>query len=351
MRCTLLPAVVLFFAAGVLAFAQEGRPSPQSRLPLGKPSRRPAAAAATVPFFARTDAKPMSVVSTKDATKHKRVVYPLRSLPADQAARTLEQVFRAEGIALQGQPAKPAVIVADVITNSLIVSGAPEAVEEVQQLIEKLDQPAAMIRFEVVIAEAPLGARGAASAPSPESGGEAKPRSARKAGGEQLRVVPKPEQMEVLVRSELMTLDNQPAFVKMNRREPRVAGTNAASTGAANNVTHEEVGAVVAVTPRVGPDRVVTVQLGVDDSRLGPVEEGSPLSTSKDGVTVRTPRIELLMCQCTVRIDDGETVVLATMGDRPKSGKQRFILVTPRVLPIGAAGKWWFPPTEKPAER
>jgi len=278
-------------------------------------------------------------MSTKDPAKYKRAVCRLRALPAVDVARTLDQVFRAEGkVVLQDVSPKQVVIVPEATGNNLIVSGPPEAVEEVAQLIEDLDHPGAMVRLEVVIAEAPAGpsASIATSSPSTEKkrDAEAKAAPAKEVRGEQLHMVPKPDELEVLIRGQLTTLDNQPAFFQMGQRVPRVTGTSVSPMGTTSNVSLDNVGFIIGLTPRVGPDGAVTMELDVEESRLGSAEEGAPLATPKDGQTIRSPIVETLMSQATVRIPDGQTITLAGVASQGKSGKQRFILVTPHVVPI-----------------
>ena len=150
----------------------------------------------------------------------------------------------------------------------------------------------------------------------------------------QLHEVPKPDEMEVLTRGQLVTLDNQPGFFQMGQRVPRVTGTTAGPMGTSSNVSLEDVGFIVGLTPRVGPDRAVTLELDVEESHLGSAEERIPLATPRDGQTIRSPSVETLTSQATVRIPDGQTVTLAGVTRECKSGKQRVILVTPHVLTI-----------------
>lgn len=284
------------------------------------------------------NSEPISVMSTKDSARYRRAVYRLQAIPAVDVARTLDQVFRAEGkVVLHDVSPMQVVIVPEVIGNNLIVSGPPEAIEEVGRLIEDLDRPAAMVRLEVVIAEAPAGPLGdATSSASAEKKGvaEAKAASGKEFGAQQLHAVPTPDEMEVLIRGQLTTLDNQAAFLQMGQRVPRVTGTSVSPVGTTPNVSLENVGFIVGLTPRVGPDRAVTLELDVEDSHLGSAEQGAPLATHKDGQTIRNPNVETLTSQATVRIPDGQTITLAGIAREGKSGKQRFILVTPHVVPI-----------------
>jgi hypothetical protein len=78
------------------------------------------------------NSEPISVMSTKDSAKYRRAVYRLQAIPAVDVARTLDQVFRAEGkVVLHDVSPMQVVIVPEVIGNNLIVSGPPEAIEEV----------------------------------------------------------------------------------------------------------------------------------------------------------------------------------------------------------------------------
>lgn len=80
---------------------------------------------------------------------------------------------------------------------------------------------------------------------------------------------------------------------------------------------------------------MVTLELDLEDSRLGPVEEGTPVAVNSEGETIRTPHVETFVCQSTVRIANGETVKLAGMsrGDGGSESK-RVVQITARVLPV-----------------
>jgi len=125
----------------------------------------------------------------------------------------------------------------------------------------------------------------------------------------------------------------------VGRREARVVGTHVSAGGRMNQVNLENVGTIVNVVPRVGPDRVVTLDLKVEDSRLGPLEEGTIVSAPSQGEPVRTPNVDTFTAQTTLRIPDGETLVLGGMVRQPKSARQRVLLVTPHVLRMDGAAQ------------
>jgi hypothetical protein len=294
------------------------------------PVERLPAVTPPVPPPPRPLAGPVPVVPAKEGQReHRRVVLPLRAVPATDLANTLLHLLGAEGKAVPEASKRSVVIVADPISNSLVIGGPPDAVEDVVPLVEQLDRPAAMVQLEVEIVEAPAA--------------ELKPvlgtlkAELQKPGGAPAypRTFEKPARMEVLIRARLTTLDNQPAFLKVGRREARVIGTSVSSIGRASSVSFEDVGTSVGFTPRVGPDRVVTMAIDVEDSQLGRPEEGATLGASKEGEPIRAPNTETSNAQATLRILDGQTVVLGGLARQAKTGHERLLLVTARVLPVG----------------
>jgi type II secretory pathway component GspD/PulD (secretin) len=256
-------------------------------------------------------AEPVPVVPEGDGQRrHTRIVLRLKAVPANNIAETINRFLRAEGQAAPSGSAPSVVIVPDVLSNSLVIGGPAAAVEKVQELVAKLDHVAALVRLEVVIGDVPVGQA------------DARPEEVRK-------------RMDVLVQAQLTTLDNQPAFLQVGRREGRITGAVSSPVGRTNTVTTENVGTILAVTPRVGADGAVTMQLDIEDSRLGPLDEGVVLAVPSQGEAIRTPSSDKLTTQTTLRIPDGQTVVVGAAARQPKSGKQRLILVTPHVLPVG----------------
>jgi type II secretory pathway component GspD/PulD (secretin) len=101
-----------------------------------------------------------------------------------------------------------------------------------------------------------------------------------------------------------------------------------------NSISYVSMGTLVQITPRVGPEGVVLMKIDVASSRSGPIEDGTPISVSAAGEVLRTPAVETLSAKASVRVAAGQTIVLAEAAPKPKSAKQRLVLVTPQVLPI-----------------
>ena len=292
---------------------------------------------------AATDSAPMPVAVTKHSSAALRVapernrepdnvlVVQLQNAPAMQLAQTLRTVFEREQRPGMFDAAPNVKIVPEVVSNCLVVAGPNELVHKVQALIDKLDRAPVMIRLEVLMGDVP-----AAIVPAAEAGTRsdlhqvhasvADPEEARK-------------NMEVLFQAELTTLDNQPAHARAGRREPTISAINSFASGQTNSVTQQNLGTNLGFTPRANADRVVTMQLDVEDCRFAPANEGVPIFVPKKGEPVRSPTMETFEVQTTIKVANGQTVLLSDFSRKPKDGKQRVILVTVHVFPIGDQAK------------
>ncbi|QDU78596.1 Type II secretion system protein D precursor [Polystyrenella longa] len=125
-----------------------------------------------------------------------------------------------------------------------------------------------------------------------------------------VRALKESRRLDVLSRPQIMTLDNQPAFIQVGERVPRVVNTTLNQFGQVNTVELENVGLIVAVTPRISPEGNVVMEIDAEKSELGSEAEGIPISTSADGEVLRSPRINLTTASTTVSADNGETIIL-----------------------------------------
>lgn len=116
--------------------------------------------------------------------------------------------------------------------------------------------------------------------------------------------------LEVLARPQVMTLDNQSAFIQVGQRVPRVTGTTITEVGQVNSVTLENVGLILGVTPRISPTGMVVMEIDAERSELAPESEGIPISFSSTGEVLRSPPINTTTAQTTVSAMSGETIIL-----------------------------------------
>ena len=124
-----------------------------------------------------------------------------------------------------------------------------------------------------------------------------------------IRALQECRRLDVLSRPQVMTLDNQPAFIQVGQRVPRIIGTTINETGQVNNIQMENVGLILGVTPRISPDGMVVMEIDAEKSELGSQLEGIPVSIS-DGQIIKSPIVNVTTAQTTVSAASGETIVL-----------------------------------------
>ena len=143
-----------------------------------------------------------------------------------------------------------------------------------------------------------------------------------------LRAMNQSRTMEILSRPQIMTLDNQPAFIQVGERVPRITGTSINQVGQVNSVALENVGLILGVTPRISPEGMVVMEIDAEKSDVGPEIEGIPVSVSSQGEVIRSPRVNITTAQTTVSAASGQTIViggLITTDNRTVSRRVPFL--------------------------
>ncbi|MEX2286157.1 MAG: secretin N-terminal domain-containing protein [Planctomycetaceae bacterium] len=127
-----------------------------------------------------------------------------------------------------------------------------------------------------------------------------------------IRALQESRRMEILSRPQIMTLDNQPAFIQVGERVPRIVASNITETGGqVNTIELTNVGILLGVTPRISPDGTVVMDIDAEKSEVGPDVEGIPVTVAPEGTIIRSPRINVTQAQTTISAPSGQTVVLA----------------------------------------
>lgn len=319
-RILLMSALVLWVAADVRAAQDAPAEQPKKqdgssdKLWLPSPPEAP-----PVPGLGRLGAAKLPAP--------KRLLYRVKHVPAADLAETVNNFLEGELLRFR-RGAAGVVIVPEVITNSLIISAAADEVEQVGELIESLDRQPAMVSIEALVAEVSL----------EEGDDEAAAALLKKATEEgidaALAELKSHGQIRVLARPLVTALENQPARINIAQRKPRITGTNVGREGMTNTVTMENVGLTVGVTSRINVDGLVTMEIDVEQSNLGPTEEGAPVATSGDGEIIRSPEVGTTMLQTTVSAKSGQAVVLGGLIREHQTERRGvLILLTPHVVP------------------
>lgn len=124
-----------------------------------------------------------------------------------------------------------------------------------------------------------------------------------------VRALQQSRRMEVLGRPQIMTLDNQPAFIQVGERVPRIIGSRFDGRVQTNEIELENTGIILGVTPRISPEGMVVMEIDAEKSEVGPEADGIPVSVVESQV-IKSPKIAVTSAQTTVSANSGETIVL-----------------------------------------
>lgn len=144
-----------------------------------------------------------------------------------------------------------------------------------------------------------------------------------------VRELEKQGKVDVVHRIKLTTLDQQSAFVQVGERRPVVSSRHIAGGRGVDSFTYENVGTILGVTPRIAGNDVV-MELDIEKSYL---DDARPAAGDQDDDdSFVPPRIVVAMCQTTIRVAPGQTVIAGGMQSQSDDGKSTFlILATARV--------------------
>jgi len=269
---------------------------------------------------------PAPVASPRD--QRKRLVFRLRNAPVIDVAKALEEFLESEKKVRRACEKVPksncAVFVPEPLSNSLLISGTPEVVDSLTELIAELDAERDLVMVDVCIAELlPPSRDGRADDGMSDDSAKEEAPHMEKDWAAWLAWAKNHGRLDVLGRPQIMTLDNQPAFIEVRRTAPAVEpklGTDASAKG--NQIERTEVWLSVNLTPRISPEGLVVMELDVEHAR--DVTEHRAAG----------PIIGKTSAQTTISAKDGQTVVLAGLMRRAEDGQGSLIIaVTPRINP------------------
>jgi type II secretion system protein D len=281
------------------------------------------------------------IIETLDATEaqeRKSEVYRLKNSKAvdvQNALRTfltqdmqkIVTVLGATGAgAAQSILDREVSIVAEALSNSLLLSASPRYFPEVKAMIEQLDQPQPQVLIQALLIEVTLDSTtdlgvewtynnsignstvktgtdfGVADALSNFGG-----YSAAVTGGKVnflLRALQNEGKLEVLSRPQILTADNQEASINIGQRIPLVSDTRVTDQNTTlSSFKYENVGVSLTVTPRISPDGFVKMDIGQTNSQIS----SSKVDVSK-GVSI--PIINQRSATTTVSVQSGQSILI-----------------------------------------
>lgn len=118
--------------------------------------------------------------------------------------------------------------------------------------------------------------------------------------------------VRVLSRPQIRALDNWQAYIQVGQEVPITNGVTITQGIVSPNVTRDSAGIILVVTPRISADGSVVMQVGAEKSAYQP--GGVPIFTDVNtGNVVTSPIKDLTQAVTTIRVPDGQTVVVGGM--------------------------------------
>lgn len=326
-----------------------------------------------------------------DVRRRRTTVYRLLNAPAEDVALALQEFLQNQRTLNQLAPTlqspieqldREVLVVAEPVSNSLLVSATLRYYEEMRGVIEELDRRPPMVVVQTMIAEVNLGENnefgvelglqdallyrrgisGATATPGfgfagqPLPSTNASPTALANAGsvaGQALlgnfglgrnntglgyggmvlsassqsvsalvRALQQNRQLQVISRPQIQTLDNQLGRVQVGASVPYPTNVNVTTFGTSTSVTLTDVGIILEVRPRTSPDGLIVMEVGAEKSQLGPEAEGIAISVTANG-TVRAPQILRTRAVTVVSARTGQTVILGGLITKSRENETR----------------------------
>ena len=249
----------------------------------------------------------------------------------DQANQRVTSVLGAEAVGTaQRLLDEEVAIVAEPISNALLVSASPRYFEQVEEMIKELDLPQKQVLIQVLLAEITLDGStewgmewntnvDLTEKDIPGNTANIKSRfgldpSSALGGltavltgdswGFILRAMQSDGRLEILSRPQILAVDNMPATIEVGQMVPVVTGSRVTERGDnINTFDYQNVGIQLEVTPRINPDGIVKMDVSPTISSLS----SSSVAVSSG---FEAPIINNRSATTTVSVQDGQTIVI-----------------------------------------
>jgi type II secretory pathway component GspD/PulD (secretin) len=151
-----------------------------------------------------------------------------------------------------------------------------------------------------------------------------------------IRALKDKQQIRILAKPEIMTLNNLQGYVQVGAQVARIQGTNITGTGIVQqDIEDTPVGVILQVTPRATPDGNIVMTVDITKSRVGPAESGTNIGTDSAGNPILVPPIEIQTAQSTIQARDGQSVVFSGLIQQDDNYAKRGIPILSDIPAIG----------------
>ena len=128
-----------------------------------------------------------------------------------------------------------------------------------------------------------------------------------------IRALAAKRNVRVLSRPQVLAVDNQIAQIQVGQQVPIVNGVTISATGLANpNIIQDNAGIILTVTPRISPEGQIVMEVAAEKSAFQGA--GVPIFTdATTGNTITSPIKDITTARSTVKVPDGQTIVVGGM--------------------------------------
>lgn len=257
--------------------------------------------------------------SRPERSAKETIVYPVRGVPAGELAATLADVFDESELR----------VVAEPISNLLIIQVSADSRVTVVELLEKLDTPLRSMVVQLHLLKT--------------RGKDLEPLDTKALSGPHAEVMRKIRELEaagriyVANRMELTVVDNQNAMLQVGERVAVVTGQMSSRGGSpVNSYTNHDVGTMISVTTRVSDDDAITMQLAFEKSEIVEAEK-----KDDEAAAFAPSSTSTLVQQTTVVLRNGHSTLAATLVARSPGAdhEEAYLVVGATLLEANAFGK------------
>lgn len=290
-------------------------------------------------------------LDAQDQDERMRFVYEARYVPATDAATAIKEFMDEENdlmgdlndeSAIMRQAERHVTVVGDEESNSVLVGVSPRYYSRTMEMLYSIDRPPPQVSIQVLIAEiilddslefgmewalqdllfsetATVGPNGTVRGNNFDFVGGTDVGAAGAAGsfggfsfaitgedfGFLVRALQSDGSLEVLSRPQITVANNQEANITIGDSVPFLQGSQVTDSGQTNSqVSYEDVGIKLLVTPHINPDGYVNLEVNPEISSLN---SGSNVQIS-EGLTA--PTFTKRSAETVVTVKDGETIVI-----------------------------------------
>ncbi|MCC9656636.1 secretin N-terminal domain-containing protein [Rhodopirellula halodulae] len=160
-----------------------------------------------------------------------------------------------------------------------------------------------------------------------------------------LRTLRVANRLQILSRPEIMTADNTQGYVQVGQSFPRptelsfTGGNGTTASQPIIGIEDEEIGIILRVTPRVGSDGLIVMDIDASRSDINP-NEGQIIGSFQDDVPIFVPAIDRTQAQATITAFDGQTVVFGGLIQKFRQNRTRRVPYLSEVPVLGTFFKY-----------